>query len=288
VEIRPGDPQTELQMRPPWWKVFVSSKMRDGSLGAERGAAIKAVERLPFARAWAWERDATAGPYCSKEECVRQAGSSEALILILADEITSITRAEHKAAHDAGAAIFILLKAGAKRNESLKSFIKRARRRAAVTKNFANLGELRTHVEDGLREWTLRAGRSWMLAARTERQTNAALTDYGDLMVIVGEDQQEISLLDVVEQARGQVEEGNTDEALGSLAELADLAMEAGVPSAAKQILDELEQVVPSASITEPVAWLAHESPRAHPSSPPSARCGAGKFRTNASNRSRT
>jgi hypothetical protein len=99
----PGDPRNELYSRPRHFKAFISSKMADGALRAERTAAIDAVEAFPLGRPWAWEKDAPAGSYYSEEECIRQAGTSDAIVLILEDELTSTTRKEYVAAHAAGA-----------------------------------------------------------------------------------------------------------------------------------------------------------------------------------------
>lgn len=73
--------------------MFVCPVMRDESLAAERQAVIEAADGFPLARAWAWERDAGVGSYYSEEECIPTAGTSEGRVLILAEDITDITRA---------------------------------------------------------------------------------------------------------------------------------------------------------------------------------------------------
>jgi hypothetical protein len=95
VDFDPADPSNLLYALPPeYWKIFVSSKMVGGALSDERAAAIEAIDEFPLTRAWAWERDAHAGPYSSERECVAQAGTSDGLVLIVDDELTPVTRKE--------------------------------------------------------------------------------------------------------------------------------------------------------------------------------------------------
>src|SRR3954447_15784974 len=101
-------------------KVFVSSKMTGGVLKPERRAAVRIIERFPSMRAWAWERDAVAGAYYSEEECVGNAATSEALVLILEDELTQVTRKEYIAAKRAGAHRIILHRTGVRRSAALQ------------------------------------------------------------------------------------------------------------------------------------------------------------------------
>ena len=54
----------ELFGRPEHVTVFISSKMRSGTYVVERARCAETVDRTGLVRAWYWERDANAGPYC--------------------------------------------------------------------------------------------------------------------------------------------------------------------------------------------------------------------------------
>jgi hypothetical protein len=97
-------------------KVFVSSKMAGGALKNERAAAVRIIERFESMRAWHWERDAVAGTFYSEEECVGNAATSEALVLILEEELTAVTRKEYLAAKRAGAHRIIVHRTGVHRS----------------------------------------------------------------------------------------------------------------------------------------------------------------------------
>jgi hypothetical protein len=152
-----------LYGRPPRWKIFVSSKMRGDPLRAERETAVNAIESSPLALAWCWERHARAGEYCAVGICIGHARTSDGLVLILGDTLTPITRQEYVAAGKAGAARFILVQDGVDRDSEATEFI-RHERDSAVTKNFANLSELRKHVIDALTFHAVNSGRQQQLA----------------------------------------------------------------------------------------------------------------------------
>jgi hypothetical protein len=116
-------------------KVFVSSQMRGGVLADERKAAIKAIDGR-YHRAWAWERDAKAGPYSSEGVCLGHAATSDALVLIIDCDLTNITAKEYAAAKKACIPRFVLLKDGAARTEVAEKFVTRERKRAVITVNF--------------------------------------------------------------------------------------------------------------------------------------------------------
>lgn len=141
--------------------------MRDGALADERKAAIGAIEAFGLTKAWAWEKNAAAGPYYSVEECVRQAGTADAVVLILSEDITEVTRLEYEAAHAARAPIFPMIKADQQQSPELVDFIELLRSRGD-TVGFTTPGELASRVTQALRTWALRAWRNEQLRARED------------------------------------------------------------------------------------------------------------------------
>jgi hypothetical protein len=135
--------------RGPALRVFVSSKMRDHSLDAERMAAVRAIDSYPPHRAWAWERDSAAGSYSASKLCIKIAGASDGLVLILGDDLTPITKREYFAAKRGAVPRYLLLKDGATRTPSTDAFVQRERKHV-VTKKFRNSRELRSHVRNSL------------------------------------------------------------------------------------------------------------------------------------------
>lgn len=139
----------ELFGRPTHLKIFVSSQMQGSVLARERGAAIAAIDGLGFARRWAWELDAYAGPYCSEGVCIGHARTCDGLVLILGDTLTRVTELEYRAAKGNGAPCYILCKERANRDSRANSFLS-AEREHAITKSFRNLPELKSHVVNSL------------------------------------------------------------------------------------------------------------------------------------------
>jgi tetratricopeptide (TPR) repeat protein len=253
----PSDPRNELYSRPPYFKVFISSKMAGGALVDERAAAADAVAEFPLARAWSWERDTPAGSYYSKEECVRQAGTSEAIILIVEDELTPITRAEYAAAHAAGATAIVLLKAGFERPATVDRFISRTQDEA-ITKPFSNLAELRSAIVGALWTWTVRAGRTVMLETRQQRAHSGGAAVYGDLEIL-SENGEARYVSDVVEEAREAAAEESLLVALESLYYLADIAATAGLVPVCRALLEEISSIVPAEEIDRNwEGWIAN------------------------------
>jgi hypothetical protein len=254
VSFDPTDPRNELYARPAeYWKVFVSSKMAGGAFAAERAAAVEAIDAFPLSRAWAWERDADAGPYCSEPECVRHAGTSDALVLILGDELTPVTRKEYDAAYAAGAPIFVLLQAQVPRDDELQKFVALARERG-VTVNFSSLGELATHITRAIRTWALRSGRSELLRTRAElRETEPAQAagDFRDIEIGFGEDGEPVPIRDVVADAERHVAEARPTDAADLLWDIAQGAWEAGLGWLTLDLLDELERLVPAETLDQ-------------------------------------
>lgn len=147
----------ELYGRPPHLTIFISSKMSGGVYVIERRRCAETVDGTGMARAWYWERDANAGPYCSAEVCLRRAAHADGLILILGDELTNITRQEYEVALRRRVPTFVFIDQRQRQNDDARAFIEAAREHS-VTRNFANAEELRTHVLAALSEF---ASRSW-------------------------------------------------------------------------------------------------------------------------------
>lgn len=253
VDFDSADPRNLLYARPAdHWKIFVSSKMAGGALREERGAAIAAIDAFPLTRAWAWERNAHAGPYSSEHECVAQAGTSDGLVLIVDDDLTDITRKEFEAARAGNAPVFVMLKQGARRSAELQAFIGEARL-FAVTVNFATTGELTTQITHALTTWAVRSGRSAMLrmAAPPPSEPDAGVPDPLGAVEIVAEGGVTVSIRDVVSEACEQVRIGRPEDALTTLWELAQSAYDAGWAQAALGLLDTLEDTVDPADIDD-------------------------------------
>jgi tetratricopeptide (TPR) repeat protein len=253
----PANPLNELYSRPDYFKVFVSSKMAGGVLVKERAAAAEAAEEFPLARAWYWERDAPAGSYYSEEECVREAGTSDAIVLILEDELTPTTRAEYAAAHAGGATAIILLKEGIERPAAARRFITRARKEA-ITKPFSDLAELRSAIVDSLWTWTVRAGRTVLLETRQKRAHTPGSAVYENIELL-DEDGRPRPLAETVEEAREAAAAGSGKEALESLYYLADVATSAGMLPPARALLAEIADNVPAEMIDRSwEGWIAN------------------------------
>lgn len=151
--VRVSEPNIsdDLFARPSKLKIFVSSKMRGQCLAPERLAAVEAIERLwPF-DAWCWERNSVAGSVCAEAFCLGHARTSDGFLLILDDDLTTITRKEYNAARDHGVRCYILQKdQGVDATLKVQRFINGARKRGAVTKRFQNLSELQTEITKSL------------------------------------------------------------------------------------------------------------------------------------------
>lgn len=159
----------DLFGRPTALKVFVSSRMRGGVLNGERNAAARAIEGTGLAQAWYWERDARAGPYSSEGVCLGHARTCDALVLILAQDLTRVTRAEYVAAKGEGAACFIMLKDGVARTKEVHKFIA-GEQEHAITVEFRNVSELGTLIVEALRHNAVQATRRQNIRARIERR----------------------------------------------------------------------------------------------------------------------
>lgn len=147
-------------------RIFVSSQMSGNVLAVERRVAADTINDTPMHRAWCWEDNARAGAYHSEAECVRFAAASDGIVLLLGQRLTRITRAEYQAASQNGADRFIFVRNGESRTRQASQFIRRERRTAAITRNFANLSELRSHIVESLLASAVRASRQAVVNRR--------------------------------------------------------------------------------------------------------------------------
>lgn len=245
----PRDPRNLLYERPTYFKVFISSKMRDGALAAERNAAIETVDDFRPARAWAWERDSVAGSFYSEEECVRQAGTSDALILILEADLTEVTEAEYKAARSSGANVIVLHRQGAEQSAEVSRLVARAREEG-ISREFSDLDELRSEIDSALWQWFVRGGRMMALQVREHRQQghDRSLLDQALVGDVKGERK---PLAEAVEASRELVAEGKTVEAFEDLYSWASMAADERHYPLARLLLAELGEIVPAAEIDQ-------------------------------------
>lgn len=154
----PASVAGELLLRPRLFRVFVSSKMRDGAFATERVAAAEAIESTGLAEAWYWERDAAAGPYCSTEICIGRAKTSDGIVLLLGETLTDITAREYRAAKRGGALCIVLVAQGVARDASAQAFLARERN-PGVTVNFGSMEEVRTRVVNAIHEYMITSAR---------------------------------------------------------------------------------------------------------------------------------
>jgi hypothetical protein len=140
----------EVFARPEVPKVFVSSRMRGGVLRNERKAVADEIEGTRMATAWYWERSSYPGPFSSRHICLGHAATSQALIMILIDDLTPITKAEYLAAKKNGVYCCILIKEGATLTTRAQRFVDRESRVATLGR-FRNLSELRSQSLRALR-----------------------------------------------------------------------------------------------------------------------------------------
>lgn len=151
-------------------KVFISSEMRSGKLSKHRLAAVKAVEGLPRHHAWHWERDGSIGSYSALPECVRHAGTSDVLILILGSNLTPTTHSEYMEAVAQGAICCIFVLEGVRQHQEVKDFIKERREDSSYRK-FRTEADLRTLVVKALLDALFRDMRRQSVGRRSTVST---------------------------------------------------------------------------------------------------------------------
>lgn len=159
-EIRYGREQDSL-------RVFVSSQMHGNVLAEERRVTAKTINDSPMHHAWCWEDNSRAGAYHSEAQCVGFAGTSDELVLLLGTKLTPITRAEYEAARTNGAGRYIFLRQSDELDAVASAFVEHERTNRVVTRNFANISELRTSLMKSLYASAVRAKRDDIVRRRT-------------------------------------------------------------------------------------------------------------------------
>jgi tetratricopeptide (TPR) repeat protein len=252
----PKDPGNILFERDRSFTVFISSKMAGGALQAERRAAAAAVENFRPARAWAWERDAPAGSFYSEEECVKRAGASDALILIVEDEITRVTKEEFDAARAGTATVIVLVRRGVRQNSQLKRFITKARR-TAITKEFNDLKDLQSEIDLALWEWFVRGGRTLALQTRERLADGKRDLSLLDEAEIIDPEGKAVTLNEAIEDLKEDPEAGSTQDALWEIYGWAAMATDEDHFPLAQALLARLREVIPAESIDEKArGWI--------------------------------
>jgi tetratricopeptide (TPR) repeat protein len=237
--------------------------MSEGSLKHERRAAAKIIRGFPSMDPWLWETHAKAGPFPSEEECVGNAQTSDALVLLLEDELTGITRKEYRAAKRAGAHLIILHRAGAKREPALQRFIEAERKAGAVTLGYGSLSELETRLFEALKEFSVRPVRERI----AERRRSAPLqtASYDELDICVGEDESDlIPLSAAVDELRQAAADGDTTNAYEAMYEYIEQALSVGMGRVAVDLVADLRGMLPEASLDDQQkGWLLNLEGRA-------------------------
>lgn len=135
------DPPAVLQ-------VFLSSQMRRDVLSEERVIARRAIEATEVSRCWSWEQYGTAGSFPPMDLCLDEVRRSDAMVLVLARELTDNTRAEYELAEALGIPRIVFVKEG-RMLKSASEFLKGIR--ATVTyEKFRGPGELEALVRRSL------------------------------------------------------------------------------------------------------------------------------------------
>lgn len=125
-------------------KIFISSAMRRDVLRKERKTVRKAITAHPFCIPWGWEDWSYPGPYPSIDLCVAEAKKSDALVLILGDELTNPTLREFNAAFRVFRMVF---NKQCRKKPSARAFLAKLRTPRGLTyKDFQNTNELRSWI----------------------------------------------------------------------------------------------------------------------------------------------
>ena len=138
-------------------QVFLSSRIH-GGFDNERSEVADAVEGTGMAQAWYWERDGYANPEGYREVCILHAKSSDALVMLVDDEISAGMQLEFDAAKAAGRPCYVFIKEECQQGEQLRRSLDEAGVTGAMP-NFRNLSELRSHVINALANETARSWR---------------------------------------------------------------------------------------------------------------------------------
>lgn len=127
-------------------RMFISSVMRDGELAAERQAVAAQLDDLGGVEPWLWERNGVAGTRDARDFCLYSAQSSDALIMIIGANLSSVTRDEFEIARAEGVPRFVFLKQGVERDANTDNFVKMVRSERHVTADFETPQDLAEKV----------------------------------------------------------------------------------------------------------------------------------------------
>lgn len=140
--------------------------MRGNALAEERQEVAHAIRGHPDTEPWMWEESPNAGPYCSLEVCRGHAATSDMLILVVSDELTEATELEWGAAQSSGATCAVLIKDGVEQDGHLRAFVA-TEKITSITRRFTSLSELRSEVNDFIRQNHTDSARRRLLSRRT-------------------------------------------------------------------------------------------------------------------------
>jgi hypothetical protein len=149
----------EVNGRPESLVIFISSRLA-GYKGVRQRCA-ETIEATGMMQAWYWERDAHAGPASAPHVCLWRVGTSDALILIVGEELSHITRQEYEAARGRHIPTFIFIDERKKQTNATLAFIE-AEQSKVTTVPFRNHQELRSNVLEALRKFN---SESWRTAS---------------------------------------------------------------------------------------------------------------------------
>lgn len=235
--------------------------MAGGALVEERSAVVETIESFPTMRSWHWERDGIAGNYSSVEECVGNAATSDALVLLIEDNLTPITRKEYAAAKRAGVETIVLHRTDVVRSAELDRFITREQRHS-VTAGYNNISELKSRVFAALRELSVRPVRERIVRARAAREIHTRA--YDELDVCVGDDETNLQPLSaVISGYRTLTDEADLEEAFAELFDYIETALDVGLVGVATHLVEDLREIIPPAVIGDHEAWVLNLEGRA-------------------------
>jgi hypothetical protein len=140
-------------------KCFVSSRMKNGILSAERAAAVDCLESTGIITPWVWEQYIPVGEFQYEEICLHFAASSDCLLLILDKDISPLCFKEYNAAAGAYKPCFIFIKADTALESSAENFLEEQRSQGRHPVRFRNTKELKSLLRMRLSSECLRAFR---------------------------------------------------------------------------------------------------------------------------------
>ncbi|MCW2961851.1 MAG: hypothetical protein JWM90_2238 [Thermoleophilia bacterium] len=241
-------------------KVFISSQMRGLVLDDERKRAVSTVSGLTGFRPWSWEQDATAGPYCSEGMCIGNARASDALVLILSEELTPVTRKEYEAAIRNQVQCFIFLKHGCSLTEGARNFVEAQQRSDTTTEVFKSLDDLEARITRAL---LVAAAKGWRITSILSADGAASGLSLPSHMladnlteIAVEVDGADVSIQHIIDEQRDRVTRGLHANVYDELWPLAEQLREWGYVAAAAALLHEIEELVGERIDARQRAWL--------------------------------